>query len=187
MGLTGCWSSSVRPGACSTEEKPTLTASAEQKRNREDSPKQMVSAAARNTRPSKIFLSGSGSLQHRFLKAIQERRPGGSTLGKPQKPGVARAQESRGRSQKQSGVQLLATLKPKKRRAGGKESLLYFRGQQPGGRGLLTKANSSTLTISGQELLWREGGRDGASCRKSTVGSGNHLEIGAARVWSVSS
>ena len=38
--------------------------------------------------------SGSGSSQP------SRRRPGGSTLGKPQKPGIARAQESRGRSQK---------------------------------------------------------------------------------------
>ena len=77
-----------------------LTGSAEQRRNREDSQKQMVSAAARNTRHSKMFLSGPGSLQQQFLTAIPEPGPDGSTLGKPQKPGIARAQESQGRSQK---------------------------------------------------------------------------------------
>ena len=33
------------------------------------------------------------------------------------------------------GVWLLAGLKPVKRQMGGKESLLYFGGQQPGGKG----------------------------------------------------
>ena len=38
------------------------------------------------------------------------------------------------------GVWLLAGLKPVKRQMGGKESLLYFGGQQPGGKGgLLSK------------------------------------------------
>lgn len=83
------------------------------------------------------------------LVALLEGNPGSQ---------VSREHTSPTEPKPESGVQLLATLKPKKRRAGGKESWLYFRGQQPGGRGLLTKASSSTLTISRQELLWREGG-----------------------------
>ena len=58
----------------------------------------------------------------------------------------------------ESGVRLLAAQKP----TGGKGSLLYFGGRQPGGAGGLSPAQRLSPrqppTIRGQELLQTEGG-----------------------------
>ena len=82
-GLTRSWSSSACPGACfrSTKEKRTLTASAEQGRNRENPPntwfRQLLGASPQSP------LSGPASLEQRLLTAIPARRHGGSARENP--------------------------------------------------------------------------------------------------------
>ncbi|XP_067559098.1 methionine-R-sulfoxide reductase B2, mitochondrial isoform X2 [Pseudorca crassidens] len=81
-GLTRSWSSSVCP-ACfrSTKENRTLTASAEQGRNREDPPntwfRQLLGASPQTPFP------GPASLEQRLLTAIPARHHGGSARENP--------------------------------------------------------------------------------------------------------
>ena len=166
-----------------------LTASAEQRRNREDSPKQMASAAATNAHPShatptKIFLSRPGSLQQQLLTASPERRPGGSPRGKPRKPGIARAHESHGTKTWEWGPAARHS-KAKEEASWRKGELALFQRTTAWGQGAPDKGQL-LHTDNQSARAFMEGGRDGATGRNSTVGSGSH-EIGAAIVWSVSS